>query len=186
MGVRRKTKTSKARCSRIIQHRGEKPRRCKLRAIPGRPYCRVHSPGLTVTTHGKRSLYRVGIFDEVIKGVDCGDVDRIKDLTPEITALRGMLQALMETVKIVEAKPEDTEAVRTLWGAAPMIASMLDQVGKLVKTMNQIDEGFKLQLNLRQVGALAQQIVMIINEEVQDPQLRAKISERISKLVIPS
>ena len=144
-------------------------KRCRLRAIRGSEYCSVHR-GKNQIRSGLNNRYFVGAFGELVKDIDL-DIDRHKDLTHEIHLLRTMLTLLLNKA--------DTDDV-----ADGAVLRYTEQIGKLAKTMEHIEHGLKLTLNPRQVATLANQIVEIINQEVDDPQVRAVISERIANLVV--
>ena len=169
------------------------PRRCKARtkrdatkrcsnyAIPGRDHCYRHSSVGVEAKHGLRSPYRVGLFEDLIAKFDDIPLDRVKDLTMEITLLRGVLAGMVE---VLERADGDDERTAQLYNTATTIKEMVDTIGKTAERMERIEHGLKINLNARQVSALAHQVVAIINQEVPDPAVRQKISERIANLVV--
>lgn len=171
---------------------GDNPRRCKARlkgdptqrcsrwAAPGKEYCTSHAPP-DRTTHGLASQYRVGLFEDLIAKFDDVPLDSVKDLTAELVLLRGLLAGLVETVKGGGSEDERTQALHT---GADTIKGMVETIGKTAERMERIEHGLKINLNARQVAALAHQVVQIINQEVADPVVRQRISERIANLVV--
>lgn len=133
------------------------------------------------TTHGLHSQYRVGLFEDLIARFDGVPLDRVKDLTAEIGLLRGLLAGLAETVQ-QGATPE--ERAMALHGTADTLKGMVETIGKTAERMERIEHGLKINLNARQVAALAHQVVQIINQEVADPVVRQCISERIANLIV--
>ena len=170
--AKRKRPKAKVRKGRQCEGRlsSDPTKRCQNRALHNSKFCQYHG-GRNVVRSGLTCRYFVGTFGDLVKDIDIGDVDNIKDLTHELHVLRVTLTALLREAK-------------TLEDANGVIIQYTDQISKLCKIMEQIDNGLKLTLNPRQVAALANQVVDIINQEVDDPQVRANISERVANLVI--
>jgi hypothetical protein len=123
----------------------------------------------------------VGLFEDLIAKFDDVPLDSVKDLTAELVLLRGLLAGLVETVKGGGSEDERTQALHT---GADTIKGMVETIGKTAERMERIEHGLKINLNARQVAALAHQVVQIINQEVADPVVRQRISERIANLVV--
>jgi hypothetical protein len=160
--------------------RKDPSKRCSRWAQPGRDYCTSHQRGGKPPKHGLDSKYRVGLFEDLIAKFDDVPLDKVKDLTAEVVLLRGLLAGLAATIG--GDTPEEQQAA--LWSASPGLRDLVDTIGKTAERMERIEHGLTVNLNARQVSALAGQVVAIINQEIEDPAVRQKISERIANLVV--
>lgn len=152
--------------------------RCSRPAMPGSEFCHNHrrkqiSPNVK---KGFTTYYRIGTFTDVVDAAAALPDEEVKDLTGEISLLRATLTRGLEELR-------DAGGMTSV-GAAPFIQSMTDAIGKLVTRMDTVQSGYRFTLNIKQVTAMAEQIVHIINQEVPDPLVRQRISERLRNLVV--
>jgi len=157
--------------------------RCRRFATPGKDLCRIHggaSTGPGKKNAGKSSKYHVGFFGDLLREFDGTDWNNLKDETAVLRAL--VLQFVRH---ISEGGLEDEEKVERLIYNADKVTGIIDKLGKLVERFDRMENGTQTTLNIRQVAAMSQQIVDIINEEVADPEARRRIAERLEGLVVP-
>lgn len=157
-------------------------RRCSKNALPGGDLCRAHHNRCSRPVTGLTSIYQVGMFADLIKDLPPSAVDNIKDLSGEVVLLRATLNGILKLCS-QEAGSADEQAT-ALMTMAPVVQTMADTISKVVDKMERIENGLKISLNARQVAMLANQIVHIVNEEVDDPVVRQRVSERIANMVV--
>ena len=133
-------------------------------------------------TTGLGSIYKTGCLTKYIEKFEDLPVDQVKDLTGEVTLLRGILAGLLDSMP--EPEDQDSHEAQLLWQTSETLRGMVDTIAKVTERMERIENGLKVNLNARQVTALAGQIVEIINQEVADPQVRQTISERIANIFV--
>lgn len=165
----KKAVPEKYRCKARLKSNPNK--RCTKKALEGRNYCYKHQ-GASPVRNGIDNAYYVGNYAELVGHLDIPIFEHEKDLSNELQILRVQMMALIEKAQTIEE-------------AGPTLLTYVEAISKVAKRMDQIENGLKLSLNPRQVAAIANQIVDIINEEVDDPQIKANISNRIANVIIP-
>jgi hypothetical protein len=149
--------------------------------VKGRDFCRTHG-GATPSKDGKgrRSKYHVGFFGDLLEKFDPSDWNSLMD---EVAVLRALILHLVNHVTSPEM--EDTEQAHLLILNSGKIANIIDKLGRLVERYDRVRNGSTTTLNIRQVASMSAQIVDIINQEVEDPEVRKRIAERLEGLVVP-
>ena len=124
-------------------------KRCKNWRVKGRDVCYWHIKKEPVRK-GIGCEYYDGPFEKLLAdtGLDLGTLENEKDLTGELKLLRATLMLLLEKADNV-------------YGVENSILRFTDQISKVAKRLDEIEHGFKLSLNPKQVAALANQVVRI-------------------------
>jgi len=96
----------------------------------------------------------------------------IKSIRDELALLRALLQNALDKVENEETLQEHSGTVQLL----------SEKVVSCAATLVRIEDGMNLNLNVIELQAVANQIVAIIKQEIQDPKVQEKLAKRISEL----
>lgn len=131
--------------------------------------CRFHG-GCTPIKHGRYSTVKGPLAEKMSKHETDPDP---ANLIPELSVLRALLEGFL-------GKYEETPEV--LIGGAE---KLIDGIRKTVDTIHKMQT--RDLLTSRELEAAAAQIVLIVQEEVKDPDVLRRISTRLSTaLFLPS
>jgi hypothetical protein len=152
--------------------------RCSQIAMDGRDYCRYHGGLLPVGENhpnfksGKYSKYMKymqnlpGLRDKFIEFA--ADLT-MTDLCEEVAQLRAMLADVLEQ-KQGSLDPQDMIA----------IFGIIEQIGRQVERQARLQE--MQSVPAAQVQDLLRQVIDIIVEEVEDPDIKRRLADRLSVL----
>lgn len=153
---------------------------CRMKVIPGSKFCALHGGIGVETAAKKRALanYRLSQYNDRI--ADFADSSEIKNLREEIGITRMVLETLLNSCQ------KTTE----LLAYSDKISNLVGQVSRLIETAQKLEEKNNSLLDRKVVIVIADSIVTIIGQYINDPdkvnEIGAKICESIAAAASPA
>lgn len=151
--------------------RANKHKQCENEALPDSQYCEDHTGRLTRARQLERqyTLQDVRVQQSVDK---LAQSDAIYSLREEIAVLRKMNEHYLQAL-----------GKGDLAVSAPIIVQLTDTIQKLVKTGGSMEVKFGNMLTKETVLKLAQSMVDILAEEVDDADIVDRVTTRVADLI---
>lgn len=157
---------------RRCQHIGSQGQ-CRIKAVDGSSYCPAHGGNKAYQAAEKRELrnYRLNKFKERLG--ELGNSNEILSLKDEISILRMLVEEKMN------ACSDNTDLILM---AGPL-SDLMMKIERVVTSCQRLDSRLGNLLDKGRVIHLAQAMVQIISDEIDDPEILEKISNKILKLL---
>ena len=185
-GLNSLSRTTGARqCTAHVKAKGKNGRRCSNPAVSGYTVCRLH--GANPTNHGGRPI-QTGKYSRLLRAQpsllerfeEYRNDPELTNLASEIALLRTALESHVAT-QLTNSATDGSPA--TVTGTLlDRISNLSDQIGKLVERQHKIEYGETFTLNVNMLVTYAARIATIINEEVDDPESRLRIRNKLEDL----
>lgn len=141
---------------------------CQHKGIPGKQYCAVHiSSTLRCEERSNQRNYRIAKWRARLE--EFADNPQVKGLREEIGLLRILLEELVNTC---------TDSTKLIL-ASNKISDLILKIEKLVSSCHRLEKSTGMLLDKSSAIQLASKFVQIIAEEVDDPVLIEKISDKL-------
>jgi len=153
------------RCTAKAKRTGEQ---CKAYAIQGKDKCRVHG-GLTPVKHGLYSKYTKHKLADKVNQL--ANDPELLDLRQQIAFKQALILDNLQYLQ-KQLEPKDLD----------VLAGLSDKVSKDIERLNKIEHGQKYVLQVEEVQAVINQIVLIIQQEVADTDTVHRLSGRLQEV----
>lgn len=148
---------------------------CRMIAVEGRPYCRVHAgPGNRTASREEQRNYRLSKFQARVEAF--ADNDQIKSLREEIGITRMLIEELVNQCN------DNTQLVLH----SNRISDLIMKAEKLVTSCHRIEASTGLLLDKGAIMQLANVLVDIISRYIKDETHLNRISTQIIQAIAQS
>jgi len=169
IGERIKYSDDPERCNGI-----SRDEQCSLKAVEGSKFCAAHGGNLKILSNQKADANRYRLTKWQARMVELSGDGNIKSLRDEI----GILRMLME-----ERLNHCQTNLDLVLHSGP-ISDLVLKIERLVKSCHDIDKDFENLLDKQQVLQMADRILSILNEEINDSEVMESIQRRLIGIFI--
>ncbi len=125
-----------------------------------------------MTKHGLYSKYTKHKLSAMIDKL--ASDENLLDLRQTIALQQALILDLLTRLES-GALPYEAKLIETMAGIG-------EKLGRNIERLNKIEEGEKYILRIEEIQQIVQQVVLVIRQEVQDPETVEKIGSRLQEL----
>lgn len=147
---------------------------CPYKKVPESDYCPRHGGNKAVVKKEREALnnYRINQYKQRL--AELANNPNVKSLRDEIAILRITLEEVFNSCN------SPTQII----AYSGKIADLVSRIEKVVSSCNRIEMNIGLMLDKQAVTTLADGLVAIISEEIEDMDAVKRVSERITELIV--
>lgn len=149
---------------------------CMLKRVPGSQYCYAHGGAIAIKAQERRDLKNYKLTRYHVAVAEKSGSSGLKDLSEEVGILRVIMEERLNSI----------ESTNDLLINTASIMQLATGIQKLVDSLHKIDKELNNLIDREQLLIIAEGIVQVITDAVEDPVKRRLVSEKVLDLILPS
>ena len=147
-------------------------KQCDKERVEGSQFCVLHGGAHELASKNRQELKNLRLMKWKTQIAEQANSANIFSLRDEVGVLRVVLQETLEKC--------DSPAI--LMTHANTIATLVNDINRTITSCLTIESALGAYLTEEQLAALAESIIKVITDSIQDPDLRNSVSEQILTL----